>query len=287
MHFTFQYLRGETPEDILFNPAPNKWFGNYMTVQDVHTTHVIGNEKARSTYLLAMAHKPLIEDIFRGNRVIMIIDRQAPLDKSKVDIYWSNIFRAEAIACDDGIAQYLREKVPVLDKRILNLTGVSVGRSYKTAIRPKGYKRCVFVSEEDNGLWEQLKGCKEAVREGIAWHLLKDESLGAQGVYVTPNAHSQLYLTTLASRCNMLVHAARYECSYNLDPRTNSIALGRLQQLLDNGMLGSSGFETVRDMFYSELSGVIQSLDVNYYMPPIGDTLFDRLFNEVNRSAFE
>ena len=287
MHFTLQYLAGETQEDILCLPARNKYFESNMTVQQVTLADVTGNSKGRSTYLLAMAHHKLPENIFSGNRVILIVDRPAPSDKELQDHYWSNIFKAEAIACDFGMEFYLKEHLPKLEKRILNLTGVVAGRNYKIGKRPKGSKKCVFIGKEDNGLWFNLKDCAEVAREGISWSLLENEKLSDYGIYVSPYAHSQLYLSTLASRCDLLIHAVKFEYSYNLDPRTNSISLGRLQNFLENDMLGSSGFETVRDLFYSDLSGAIESLNVNYYKPPIGDTLFDRVFCEINKSSFE
>ena len=302
MRFTFKVIKGYSPDHILAAPRENLYWKDHIDIEYVSATSFEHVVKGRSEYTIARVDTYLPDEVFANSRVILIVDREAPkdTDKEAFSSYWTNILRAEALAADYLTTKYLLGKAThlLLEKRISDLTGVVASEPLYDWT--EGEYRFVYLSHNEDPIFQSFVKDAETNQQKQTWLCeeefvdLVDEAtdgdtevpLDFTPVFVAPKPHSMLYLSNLAIQCGLLIHSTNFPASVNLDPRTNSLSLGRLTQFVDQEMLGSSGFKVQLDNFMHDLDGLIQSLDVNKYVMPIGDTLFDRLFGEINKSMY-
>lgn len=276
----FKYIHDSNRLSILHSPCTRTdWDYSVSSTTAFDAEDAV---KGRFDFLVAMSHKRLSANVFDNNNVIVVVDRVLPV--TNVD-FWYNVLSAKAYIADSKTQQELVSIIPSLRSRWIRGDGIVASVQPGAGVWDFDPDIIYWDGEEDDYLLHKFNTAK--TEAGLPYNKkfvpVQD---GDYGVLVTPHVRSSLYLNNLAAQYPLVVHPVDFDASYCLDPRSNSAPLGRMIQMAEDGMTGASAFDTQMQNFMEELSTMIDSLSVNNYMKPVGPTLFDRLYCEINRSSF-
>lgn len=296
MFFEFNLVNTQRRDSALYlTDMEHSWPGSIGS-KTISQKDLAGNVKGRATYYICDAMDAgFTREMFEENNLLMVADRVPEI--TAAPWFWSNIVQAHAIACDWWTFRTIKEYLPKIETRFLNLTGVNMcsfmednEHRFDTDVEPND--GIVYASESDSICFQLQEYINHtAFRDRKDGSKIKVESIDEANqfhnynVLIAPYAHSSLWLAAMAHRSNLVLHEFEPNMSYHLDPRGNSTTISTLvaeKRELSGGTAFKRRIETLMD----EYPGILESFVNHPYKRPKGDLLVDRLFAEVNRSGY-
>lgn len=294
MKFDFILVNTERRDSALYlTNMDHSWTPDLIETETTVAESLVGNVKGRATYYICDAMDDVFTaEMFAQNNLIMVADRVPEI--AAAPWFWSNIVRAHAIACDWWTWRSIKEYLPNIETRFINLTGVNIWQFIcdNDHIDLEPNDGIVYAAEGDSLLYQLQEYIQHtAFRDRPDGSKIKVEAIGETNqfcnyhVMIAPYAYSSLWLTAMSHRSHLLLHEFEPNMSYNLDPRGNSTTISTLVAEKKE-LSGGTAFRKRIENLMDEYPNLVESLSANPYKRPQGDRLVDRLFAEVNRSGY-